>query len=109
MPSTALDFWWVHLVRIERVGGSGAAGTVYLPAEVSRGFWDDSTRRAVDAEGVERVISGTLYLPIDIDAVPVGSVVFSPWSESEQATVVNTKRHDVGGKLPVEHYELMLG
>lgn len=112
--TAALDSWWVHVIGVRRLVGSGAGGDVYSPAAPAApapltGFWHDGTKLVRDANGEEIVSSAQFAYPLSGGAVPAGSQVIAPAAfGGATRIVIACARGDGGGQPTPDHYELQL-
>lgn len=74
------------------------------------GFYDDSTRLVLNADGEQVTANGTYFLPAATADVPVGTEVTfgDPFAGRPTARVVSAKRHNSGGQGLPDHLELAL-
>lgn len=102
--------WYRIPVQVKRLTGVGAKGKI-TAAAVTELAWVDDTRQMVrDIDGNEVLSETTVYLPLTVADVPLGSLVTLPASfGGRQSTVLAVSRRDsYGAGSLAEHVELAL-
>ena len=105
-----IEEFMVHWVLIERYHEGGADGEYFDPATATKVFYDDTTKRIRNANGVEVVSSASVFCPKDTPPVPLGSRVTAPAVfHSRVSTVLSSSVRDLDGQMEMpEHIQLML-
>lgn len=102
--------WYRIPVQVKRLTGVGAKGKIYA-ATVEELCWVDDQRRLVrDLDGSETVSETTVFFPLSVADVPLGSLVTLPAEfGGRQAAVLAVSRQDsYGDRSLAEHVELAL-
>lgn len=102
------EFWQHGLMIIRKTGTSGYEDTWAVPA-VEYGFYDGGLKQVRSATGDQIMSTAIVFLPIEKEYIPPGSLITAPSSfGGHQGKVIQCIRREIGDlPLPV-HWEVIV-
>lgn len=100
--------WFTETIGLERLEGNGAYGPTFANSVSLGGAIDHGSKEIMTPTGDTRISSARVFLPVETDAVPLGSRVTLPDAHGAgtfQVVAVNLHR---SGQATPDHLELAL-
>ena len=100
--------WFTESVDLERLAGDGAYGPTFASAATLRAAIDHGTKEVLTPTGDTAISTARVFLPVETDAVPLGSRVTLPDAHGGGTFLVIGSAVHLSGQATPNHLELSL-